>query len=637
VANLADESYLFSLTLEELIQLKVAVAEPSGEESIINTPAVVSRYDTKSMAKFGHQTLIDVLNAIPGVEVKVSNSGNFTVFIRGLQDVFNQKVLFLLDGTPYYQFTHSLIPLSGIPIEGISHIEVIRGPGSVIYGTNASAGVINIVTKKEGDNTIALSMGSHDYKNLGGYLSGKLKGNNRGYIAFEKQTGGQFNSYFDRGFSTLDPGEVELGNEASSVISGINWGNTNLSFSAFKVINTGINTEANTSNNGEVTENSTFFHIDHLVEIQASKIKLYADYNNYHHSFEFDNSVAISPGNSVRTEFKDSDKNYRLRSGANVSWQANQYTRVFIGAEYETRSTGNYHSTNLSTGEPTALLGSVLPESDISESSIYSQLDYTYGKVRLTSGLRFTNHETAGDYATPKASIVYNLTPESSLKFLYSVGFNSPNGIQTGITGLPIVVGNSDLKPEIITTYDLAYSYSEKNTLFVANLYALKVTDGIDRKANSSGPGLVYVNSNEFEHYGIELDFQKSIKRVMLFSNLSYLHDANSVSTSDTSSALSPEYIFAFGSHYALSQSQQIGLSYEFKTERKTASGDKSLKASHLANINYQYQHDNLQFFVTLNNILGSEIREPDVNKTEMTLQTKSDTTGFIAGIKATF
>jgi len=78
-------------------------------------------------------------------------------------------------------------------------------------------------------------------------------------------------------------------------------------------------------------------------------------------------------------------------------------------------------------------------------------------------------------------------------------------------------------------------------------------------------------------------------------------------------------------------------LSYEFKTERKTASGDKSLKASHLANINYQYQHDNLQFFVTLNNILGSEIREPDVNKTEMTIQTISDTTGFIAGIKATF
>lgn len=167
--------------------------------------------------------------------------------------------------------------------------------------------------------------------------------------------------------------------------------------------------------------------------------------------------------------------------------------------------------------------------------------------------------------------------------------------------------------------------------------HALEVTDGIDRKTNAPDPGLIYENSNEFEHYGIELDFQKSTKRAILFSNFSYLHEANSVSSSDTSQALSPEYIFAFGGNYTVSQSQQIGLSYEYKSERKVASGEKSLKASHLVNINYQYQHDNLQFFVTLNNILESEIREPDVNKTDFTLQAKPDTISVITGIKATF
>lgn len=110
-------------------------------------------------------------------------------------------------------------------------------------------------------------------------------------------------------------------------------------------------------------------------------------------------------------------------------------------------------------------------------------------------------------------------------------------------------------------------------------------------------------------------------------------HDSNKTA-SDKAGAI--QY-FAFGGNYTVSQSQQIGLSYEYKSERKVASGEKSLKASHLVNINYQYQHDNLQFFVTLNNILESEIREPDVNKTDFTLQAKPDTISVITGIKATF
>ena len=636
-AGSVTEADIFSLTLKELINIKVAVAEPAGEESIIKTPAIVSRYDTKSMMKIGHRNLVDMLNAIPGVEVKTTHAGLFTVFIRGLQDPFNQKILFLLDGAPYYQFTHSLIPLSGIPIEGISHIEVIRGPGSVIYGTNASAGVINIVTKKDAGNQISVSMGDHSYQNIGGYLSGNLQNNNRGYIAFEKQTGGHFDSYFDRGLSSLDPGNVKLGNEVDSVISGINWGNTNITFSAFKVVNTGINTETNTINAGDATEKSTFIHINHVFKVMSSQLKLYADYNNYHHSFEFENSTIISPGTAVRTSFNDKYKNYRLRTGINLSKKLNEQTRLFLGLEHEERSTGNYHSINLSTGEPTALLGNILPESSSAESSLFSQIDYLIGDIRLTAGLRFTDHETAGSHATPKASMVYSLSPSSSVKFLYSVGFNSPNGVQTRITGAPIVVGNSELKPEIITTYDLAYSYSKNNTLFVANLYALSVKDGIDRKANSSGAGLIYENANEFEHYGIEFDLQKARKNIMLFSNLSYLHDANRVSSSDTSNALSPEYIFTLGSNYTLSSAQQIGFSYEYKGERKTASGDKTLKASNLINLNYQYEYNDIQFFMTVHNILNENIREPDVNKTEITIQSEPDSSSFIAGVKAKF
>jgi outer membrane receptor for ferrienterochelin and colicins len=628
---------IFSISLEELLNIKVSVAEPIGEESIINTPAIVSRYDVKTMEKFGHRTLVDILNSIPGIEVKRNLAGLFTILMRGLQDPFNQKVLFLLDGVPYYQFTHSFIPLSGIPIEGISHVEVIRGPGSVIYGTNASAGVINIVTRKNNVNRVSFSLGDADYSNVGGHYSKSLGDHKQVFMAFEKQNGGQFNSYFDQGFSSSKAGDVSIGNKADSIIGGLTWENTNLSLSAFKVTNTGINTESNVDNTGDVVENSTLIHIDHTFNLEKSKLKFYADHNNYYHSFEFNNSVAISPGNSVRTTFRENEKNYRLRAGTNLNWNFNENISLFFGAEYENRSTGNYHSINLSTGEPTALLDDVLPESVIYEASLFSQVDYQIGDIRLTGGLRYTDHETAGDRTTAKASIVYKMSPDKSLKFLYSEGFNSPNGIQTGITGLPIVVGNEDLKPESVTTYDLAYSYSKENTLFVANLYALKVEDGIDRKLNPSGPGLIYDNANEFKRYGIEVDFQRVNDQVTTFTNLSYIHKANEVLADDTSNVLSPRYIFAIGSSYQYHSNQILGVSFEYKSERKTASGDKDIKENYLVNINYEYQYKNLQLFSTLNNVFNEDIREPDVNKSEVTFNTRPDGPTIIAGIKATF
>jgi len=64
---------------------------------------------------------------------------------------------------------HSEIPLLGVPIESISHIEVIRGPGAVYYGSNASAGVINVVTKKSEGDVIALSVGSNGLANASTY------------------------------------------------------------------------------------------------------------------------------------------------------------------------------------------------------------------------------------------------------------------------------------------------------------------------------------------------------------------------------------------------------------------------------------------------------------------------------------
>ncbi|RKZ11220.1 hypothetical protein DRQ50_13945, partial [bacterium] len=164
---------LFNMSLAELMEIKVTVSS-HRPELILDTPAIISRYDADEMAGMGLRTLRDMLRFIPGVTVQDHLFGQTFISIRGVYEGFNQKVLFLLDDTPYFMPSHSDIPLLGIPFSSISHIEIIRGPGAVYYGTNATGGVIKVVTRgygqsDQGENNLSLRGGTNSYVNGGGY------------------------------------------------------------------------------------------------------------------------------------------------------------------------------------------------------------------------------------------------------------------------------------------------------------------------------------------------------------------------------------------------------------------------------------------------------------------------------------
>jgi outer membrane cobalamin receptor len=168
-ASDAEIEALFELSLEELLQLKVSVAS-SREETISETPAIVSRYEASDLSLMGLRTLKDFLSFVPGVLVDDSVVGHSHIVMRGISEVFNQKVLFLLDDVPYWMPSHSQVPLLGIPLESIDHIEIIRGPGAVIYGSNATSGVVKIITRKRQASAITFTAGNNEVKNAGGYI-----------------------------------------------------------------------------------------------------------------------------------------------------------------------------------------------------------------------------------------------------------------------------------------------------------------------------------------------------------------------------------------------------------------------------------------------------------------------------------
>ncbi len=134
-----DISNLFDLSLEDLMKVQVTIAS-SKPELIRETPAIVSYINVSEMRSMGIHSIEDMLNMLPSFTMQQSFVGSGPLMIRGVTEPYNQKVLFLLDGVPYFQPTHSDIALRGISLAIVDHIEVIRGPGAVIYGTNAIRG-----------------------------------------------------------------------------------------------------------------------------------------------------------------------------------------------------------------------------------------------------------------------------------------------------------------------------------------------------------------------------------------------------------------------------------------------------------------------------------------------------------------
>ena len=112
------------------------------------SPSVTSVITSKDIDRIGARRLLDVLEYLPGVHVSTARSGNSVIGFRGIYSETNAQILILINGIPQRNTAIGGKPLDWtMPVKNISHIEVIRGPGSMLYGSDATTGVINVVLK----------------------------------------------------------------------------------------------------------------------------------------------------------------------------------------------------------------------------------------------------------------------------------------------------------------------------------------------------------------------------------------------------------------------------------------------------------------------------------------------------------
>jgi iron complex outermembrane receptor protein len=144
----ADPKGLADASIEELMNIEVTSVSKKSQR-LSSTAASVFVINAEDIRRSGITVLPELLRLAPGVQVARVASGSWAIAIRGFNDAYSNKLLVLIDGRSVYNEFYSGVfwDALNISVDDIERIEVIRGPGAAMWGTNAVNGVINIITK----------------------------------------------------------------------------------------------------------------------------------------------------------------------------------------------------------------------------------------------------------------------------------------------------------------------------------------------------------------------------------------------------------------------------------------------------------------------------------------------------------
>jgi iron complex outermembrane recepter protein len=142
-----DLSALSVLSIEELMQVKLVLSRT--DERLSRVPSAAYIITSDEIRRSGATSIPEALRGVPGLEVARVDPHTWAVTARGFNDVFANKLLVMIDGRTAYTplFSGVFWDVQDTMLEDIDHIEIVRGPGSTLWGANAVNGVINIVTK----------------------------------------------------------------------------------------------------------------------------------------------------------------------------------------------------------------------------------------------------------------------------------------------------------------------------------------------------------------------------------------------------------------------------------------------------------------------------------------------------------
>lgn len=570
---------LTDLSLEELVDVEIVVAASKHEQKIKQAPSSVTIITSNDIKKYGYRTLADVLKSIRGFYVTYDRNYHYAG-IRGFSTPgdYGTHLLIMINGHRINdQIYHQASIGTEFPldIDLIDRVEIVRGPSSSLYGSNALFGIVNIITRKGNSfNGVELSANasSHDtYTTRLTYGSSTQEGKSIVASGTLYDSKGQ-TLYYDEfndpltnnGFTNIDGDEFQnffMSIEGKGLIMQM------LFSQREKEVPTAPWNSIFGIPGNVTTDKRNYIDIvfprrfDNGIEVSPRVFfDQYYYYGNYPIEGDASNDVVIN---------KDYSKAEWWGAEITASKQFTDRHRLSLGAEYVDcfRIYQKNYDTEVYFKD----------SRDFVYWALYAQDEIRlFENVNLNAGIRYDNYESFGDSTNPRFGLIYDINPDTTVKLLYGRAFRAPNPYELYYEdGTGFQKANPNLEPETIKTYEVVLEKSLPNDYFITvSLFHFCLDDLIIFSEDPADSIKALQNIDSAESNGVEFEIEKKWRNgSKVKAGYSYQKTENRKTNEELVN--SPEHLAKLNFLYPLiSETLFTGLELQYTGERKTLSGD---------------------------------------------------------------
>ena len=665
---MAEEDLMLLYGDDETISIATGTQKP-----IHLAPSVASVITAKDIKASGARLLDEVLEMVPGLHVSLSvlNRLNPVYSVRGIHTGMNPHVLLLVNGVRLFESINGgRLNDYRIPVTNIERIEVIRGPGSAVYGAEAFSGVINIITKKADDiNGTVLGARAGSFDTLDAWLQSSFKlgqwdvAASLEYANTEGDDGRSVNADLQTGFdglfgtsASLAPGTLATDNRQLNTTIAADKDHWSLFFNGWNQ-DGGVGAGAAQALDpvGSNNQDSYLLALDYndLEITQNWQLDAHLSYKSYDLKVRYqilppgarvpigaDGNLLTPPGcvtpsnHSVfgpicLVDFPDGfhgnpggkEHTSHLELVSRYDGLADHHIRLAIGVE----------QTDINLDEqknfgPGIIDGSVTPINgnltDVTGTADIFMLNkertVNYFSLQdewrlapdweLVAGVRYDDYSDFGDTTNPRLALVWATDYNLTTKFLYGRAFRAPSFGELYYENNPIVLGNSALQPERIDMFELVFDYRPSFTVqSVLNLFAYQADDLIEYVSGMAQN----VGKQDGHGFEFELNWQAA-KNLKLRSYYALQLSKNKKTNADVHDA--PQRSFYLAGDWSFTSRWSLNPQLNWIADRPRASSDGRAEIGDytLVDLSLRHQSDSAwEYAAKIGNLFDADAREP--------------------------
>lgn len=452
--------------LNEYVLDPMMVTAARYEKRDVDIPAATEIYDQEKIKKLGANNVMEVVKNIPGFTLTASPTGNTYIGFRGIA---KDNVAILVNGIPLNQDGN--YDLESISADIIDRIEVVKGGATVLYGSNASAGVINIITnKKAAKNKVLIGFGDKNkFKGAVNVATDKLQ------LSYSRQQSK------DRGFVYKNSGASNYytGDKLEKDSLNLQYAisdNLSLQYMYSKKVS-----DCSKSVNGVYKPG---FHSDikyNFGQLRYVNDDLQATVFFRNRDWKF-NTSTHQKGHNYGADLQDK---FKLGN-----------TMLTVGANYENENTKN--SNNIEAAKRDSAAVFFMTETEVSD------------KTKIFLGAREAYVEESGSKFCPQFQVMHSLGTDDNIYLNVNRSMRAPHVNEQWGTSTQLM--NPDLKAENGWNYEFGWKKKlAADELFKVNLYHMDINDRIYSQRNYNGSGKnMFLNANKYRNTGVEVSYEKA-------------------------------------------------------------------------------------------------------------------------------